>query len=168
MCSRGHLEHPVRAKVAGLTCAEFPANKPVDWPLFTALPISLTSSMIVKDPTAAISGCRPYHRSCVVLCRFLTAHNAYPNDSQYDDMLRLIVHSDPNKAVIWQFVPVCGKTYLMVKENRAATATGTGGWFVAVPPDSDRDKHSNYLAITSDVAKAMPVAVVPAVPGNLP
>ena len=103
-----------------------------------------------------------------MLFRFLTAHNAYPADSQYDDMLRLIVHAHPSRAVIWQFVPVCGKTYLMVKENRAATATGTGGWFVAVPPDSERDKHSNYLAITPEISKAMPVTVVPADPDNLP
>lgn len=83
-------------------------------------------------------------------------------------MLRVIVHPAAARAIIWQFVSVCDKTYLMVKENRGKTAKPSAGWFVAVPPDGKRDKHSNYLALTDAVVEAMPVTVVPAVPGNLP
>ena len=78
-----------------------------------------------------------------------------------------MVHADPTGAVIWEFVDVEGKQYLKVKQNRDNTAQDTVGWYVAVPPDSDRGKFSNYLAITPDLEKAMPVGVVPVGPSRL-
>ena len=95
-----------------------------------------------------------------VLCRYLASHRYYPKDSKYEGMVRLMVHADPAKAVIWEFVTVDGKQYLKVKENRDYTAPDTAGWYVAVPPDSDRDQHSKYLAITPDLDKAMAVEVL--------
>lgn len=68
-----------------------------------------------------------------------------------------MVHARDDLAIIWKFEKVDGKTYLTVKENRDSTATDTVGWYVAVPSDSTRDTESNYLAITDDIAKAMPV-----------
>ena len=78
-----------------------------------------------------------------------------------------MVHADPAKAVIWEFVTVDGKQYLKVKENRDYTAPDTAGWYVAVPPNSGRGSGSNYLAITPDLDKAMAVEVVPVGPDGL-
>lgn len=105
-----------------------------------------------------------------MLFRFLGANKFYDSDEdpEYEGMLRLIVHFNPYKAIIWQFVTVCDKTYLMVKENRDGASANTTGWYVAVPPGSKRDRKSHYLAITDDISKAMPVSVMPAVPGSLP
>lgn len=99
---------------------------------------------------------------------FLGANKQYDSDEEYEGMLRLIVHSDPQKAIIWQFVTVCNRTYLVVKENRDEAAKDTAGWYVAVPPDSKRDRKSHYLAISPQVRDAMPVSAVPAVPDSLP
>jgi len=103
-----------------------------------------------------------------LLFRFLGANKQYDSDEEYEGMLRLIVHSDPQKAIIWQFVTVCNRTYLVVKENRDEAAKDTAGWYVAVPPDSKRDRKSHYLAISPQVRDAMPVSAVPAVPDSLP
>nr|Q6T6H8.1 RecName: Full=Lectin; Flags: Precursor [Ulva pertusa]AAR32648.1 lectin [Ulva pertusa] len=53
---------------------------------------------------------------------YLASHRYYPKDSKYEGMVRLMVHADPAKAVIWEFVTVGGKQYLKVKENRDYTA----------------------------------------------
>lgn len=67
-----------------------------------------------------------------------------------------MVQKDAELSIIWQVVNVDGKRYLQVKENRAIS---TAGWYLAVPPDSKRNKHSNYLAITPEFEKAMPVTI---------
>ena len=103
-----------------------------------------------------------------LLFRFLGANKQYDSDEEYEGMLRLIVHSDPQKAIIWHFVTVCDMTYLVVKENRDEAAKDTAGWYVAVPPDSKRDRKSHYHAISPEVRDAMPVSVMPAVPDSLP
>ena len=99
-----------------------------------------------------------------LLFRFLGAHDYDDTDRQFEGMIRVIVHSRENLAVIWEFVKVDDNTYIMVKENRDRTAKDTVGWYVAVPPDSKRDSESNYLAITNDIAKAMPVTTKFATP----
>lgn len=48
------------------------------------------------------------------------------------------------------------ETYLQVKENRAIP---TAGWYLAVPRDSNRNRHSNYLAITPEFEKALSIAI---------
>lgn len=104
-----------------------------------------------------------------ISCRYLASHRYYPKDSKYEGMVRLMVHADPAKAAIWEFVTTDGKQYLKVKENRDYTAPDTAGWYVAVPPNSGRGSGSgsNYLAITPDLDKAMAVEVVPVGPDGL-
>ena len=78
------------------------------------------------------------------------------SDVIYDGYVRLMVQRDAEFSVIWQVVKVEGKTYLQVKENRAIP---TAGWYLGVPPDSKRNRHSNYLAITPEVEKALAVTI---------
>ena len=98
----------------------------------------------------------------VCLCRFLAVHRQYPADSMYDQALRLIVHADQDRAAIFEVVENDGKQYLRVKAQRASSAPGVVGAYLTVPDNSERDQYSNYLAVTADFDKAMPVTVEPA------
>lgn len=93
----------------------------------------------------------------LVLHRFLAAHSVYDSDTKYPGYLRLFVQDNADWAIIWQVVKEEGKKYLRVKKNRFPKASATAGWYLAVPPDGQRDAYSNYLAITPDAEKAMAV-----------
>ena len=95
----------------------------------------------------------------VLWCRFLGVHSAHAADSIYPGYLRVIAHSLPQLATIWQFVEHDGKRYLQVKANRDPTGGHTVGWYVAVPAASYRDSASNWIAATPDLDLAMPVEV---------
>jgi len=83
----------------------------------------------------------------------------YKSDIRYSGYLRLFVIGRADWAVIWQVVKVEGKNYLQVKENRYSEASCTAGWYLAVPPNGQRDPHSSFIAITPDAEKAMPVTL---------
>jgi len=117
-----------------------------------ACPIRSTTDQVV----AATNTRRTQHWA---LCRFLSVHRYFPTDVKYPGYVRVIVHSGTKFASIWQFVEIDGKRYLQIKENRFTPATN--GWYLAVPPDSKRDKHSEYIAVTPDIEKAMPVSTKP-------
>ena len=72
-------------------------------------------------------------------------------------------HPDPNKAAIWQFVEHDGKRYLQIRSNREVNyqAPFTAGWYLGVPPGSERDSKSNWLAVTPNFEDAMAVGVKP-------
>ena len=93
-------------------------------------------------------------------CRFLGAHKSYQEDNTVEGLLRLIVHSDPNKAIIWEFVSIDGKHYLRVKENFDDSGYFTKGWFVSVSPSETRDGTSNYLALSPELPDAMPLKIM--------
>ena len=95
-----------------------------------------------------------------MLYRFIAVHNAISTDQLYPDYLRVIAHADPKKAAIWKYVKHQDKHYLQIKANRAATATETVGWYLALPPNSARDLESNYVAVHPDFEKAMAVTVL--------
>lgn len=94
------------------------------------------------------------------LRRFLAVHGSGASDRLFSGCLRVIVHRNPEKAAVWEFVKIFGKTALRIKANLAASGSGTDGWYLTVPPGSERGDGSNYLAVTSDVDKAMPVIPV--------
>ena len=78
-----------------------------------------------------------------------------------EGLVRLMVHFDPNKAVMWEVVSIHGMQYIRVNENWDGTAYFTKGWFVSVPPSGTRDELSNYLAVSTQQSDAMPVMIVP-------
>lgn len=101
-----------------------------------------------------------------LLCRFLTVHAVFPDDSRYSGTLRVIVHDDPAKLARWRFVHVGSKTLLQVQDNRDPTGAGTANWYLTVLGASSgckRDGVSSYLAVTRNIGEAMPVtcAAVP-------
>ena len=96
-----------------------------------------------------------------MLCRFLAVHDSRPSDLIYPDYLRVIVHADPEQAVVWQVVKYEGFRYLQIKANRGSTTADTTGWYLAIPPNSDRDVSSNYVGVHPDIEKAMSIIVIP-------
>ena len=98
-----------------------------------------------------------------MLCRFLAVHDSRPSDRIYQDYLRVIVHHDPEQAVVWQVVKHEDNQYLQIKANRGLTAADTTGWYLAIPPNSDRDLSSNcnYVGVHPDIEKAMTIVVIP-------
>ena len=95
-----------------------------------------------------------------MLCRFIAVHNAISTNQVYPDYLRVITHADPKEAAIWMYVKHQDKHHLQIKANRAATASDTAGWYLALPPTSKRDLESNYLAVHPDIEKSMAVSVL--------
>ena len=71
-----------------------------------------------------------------------------------------MVHADSNKAAVWQKVTTGGKQYLQIKINRDRGSQSTVGWYLAEPPNSVRDEVTNYLPVTPDGTKAMPVSFI--------
>lgn len=69
-----------------------------------------------------------------------------------------MAHSDAGKAAVWKKVTSDGKQYLQIKVNRDRGSQSTVGWYLAEPPNSARGTGTNYLAVTPDIAKAMPVS----------
>ena len=96
---------------------------------------------------------------CWMLCRFVGAHNIFESDLKYRGYVRVMVQRNPEWSIIWEVVKVEGKKYLRVKKNRFPPALKSVGWYMAVPPDSTRNKKSNYLAITADIKKAMAITL---------
>ena len=96
---------------------------------------------------------------CSMLYRFVGAHNIFLSDMKYRGYLRVMVQRNPEWSIIWEVVKLDGKKYLRVKKNRFPPASKSVGWYMAVPPDSTRSKHSNYLAITPDIKKAMAITL---------
>lgn len=96
------------------------------------------------------------------LRRFLAAHDYYDSDRIYPSCVRIIVHRDPKKAAVWEFVEVFGKKVLRIKANLDSSGSGTIGWYLTAPSGSERagSSTSNFLAVTSDVGFAMPVTTV--------
>lgn len=91
--------------------------------------------------------------------RYLAVHDAYDNDRIFSGYLRIIVHRVPDLAAVWEVVEVFGQTLLRIKANRDKTGARSVGWYLAVPPGSERDEVSSYLAVTPDITLAMPVSV---------
>lgn len=100
-------------------------------------------------------------------CRFLSAHDHYRSDTRFPGFVSVMLHNDENKAAVWDLEVIPGKDpnredfafRLKVVANRDASATYTEGWYLTVPPGSDRDRHSNYVALTDDASLATPVFV---------
>ena len=92
------------------------------------------------------------------LCRFLSANSLYSTDTIYPGFVRIMVHIDAKKAAVWKKVTVGGSQYLQIKINRDAGSQSTIGWYLAEPPNSVRDELTNYLAVTPDISRAMPVS----------
>ena len=91
----------------------------------------------------------------------MAVHNEVDADRAYPDYLRVIMHADPEQAVIWKLVLYRFTLYLQIKGNRAASAPETVGWYLAVPPDSTPEQCSSYLGVTPDFDKTMPVSFLP-------
>lgn len=90
--------------------------------------------------------------------KFLSVHKHFSADSIYPGFVRVMAHSDAGKAAVWKKVTSDGKQYLQIKVNREIGSQSTVGWYLAEPPNSVRDELTNYLAVTPDIAKAMPVS----------
>ena len=104
-----------------------------------------------------------HYRTLGMLSRFFAVHDSRPGDRIYPDNLRLIAHADPEKAIVWQVVKHEDNQYLQIKANRASTNADTTGWYLAIPPNSDRDLSSNcnYVGVHPDIEKAMTIVVIP-------
>ena len=96
-----------------------------------------------------------------MLCRFMAVHNDTDSDQVFTDYLRVIFHSDPEQAAVWQLVEHEGEQFLQIKENRSVSAPGTVGWYVVVPRKKGFRHISSYVGVTPHIDKALPLYVVP-------
>lgn len=90
----------------------------------------------------------------------MAVHNDTDTDQVYTDYLRVIFHSDSEQAAVWQMVWHEGKQYLQIKANRAASASETVGWYVAMPIKKGVDI-SRYVGVTPYIDKALPMQALP-------
>ena len=96
-----------------------------------------------------------------MLCRFLAVHNDTATDQVYTDYLRVIYHSDPEQAAVWQLVQHEGKQFLQIKENRSVSAPGTVGWYVALPRREGVRPLSDYVGVVPNIDAALSIFVAP-------
>lgn len=67
---------------------------------------------------------------------------------------------------MWKFAEVDGAKYLEVAANPDETGADTVGFYLGVPPDSERDESSSFLGVTSDVSAATTVSASPIAGGE--
>nr|BAH15075.1 lectin [Ulva limnetica] len=82
--------------------------------------------------------------------RYLSAHNYYSSDRVFSGQIRLMIHTDPNKAAVWRYEG----NKLKVVQNLDATAPDTAGWYLTAPSEARRDSASTFLTVQSDASKA--------------